>query len=160
MLLYFSHLFLYGSLCIYSKTLYSAQFSSVASSCQSLSDPKDCSTPGLPVHHQLPEFTQTHVYWVSNAIQLSHPLSSPSPPALHLWQHQDLFQWVGSSHQISEVLELLLQQSPSNEYSGLIAFRVDWFDFLSVQGTLKTLLQHHSLKASVLQRSAFFLVHT
>ena len=84
------------------------------SSVQSLSrvrlcDPMDCSTPGLPVHHQLPEFTQTHVHWVSDAIQPSHPLSSPSPPALNLSQHQGLFQWVSSSHQVAKVLEFQLQ---------------------------------------------------
>ena len=84
------------------------------SSVQSLSrvrlcDPMDCSTPGLPVHHQLPEFTQTHVHWVRGAIQPSHPLSSPSPPALNLSQHQGLFQWVSSSHQVAKVLEFQLQ---------------------------------------------------
>ena len=72
-------------------------------------DPMDCSTPGLPVHHQLPEFTQAHVHWVGDAIQPSHPLSSPSPPALNLFQHQGLFQWVNSSHEVSKVLELQLQ---------------------------------------------------
>ena len=84
-------------------------FSSVAQSCPTLCDPMDCSTPCLPVHHQLPEFTQTHVHWVSDAIQPSHPLSSPSPPALNLSQHQGLFQWVSSSHQVTKVLELPLQ---------------------------------------------------
>ena len=74
-----------------------------------LCDPMDASTPGLPVHHQLQEFTQTHVHWVSDAIQPSHPLSSPSPPALNLSQHQGLFQWVSSSHQVAKVLELQLQ---------------------------------------------------
>ena len=81
------------------------QFSSVAQSCQTLCDPIDCSMPGLPVHHQLPEFTQTHVCRrVSDAIQASHPLSSPSPPALNLLQHQGLFQWVSSSYQVAKVL--------------------------------------------------------
>ena len=83
----------------------SVQFSSVAQSCPTLCDPMDCSTPGFPVHHQLPEFTQTHVHWVSDAIQPSHPLSSPSPTALFLSQHQGLFQWVTSSHQVAKVLE-------------------------------------------------------
>ena len=87
----------------------SVQFSSVAQSCPTLCDPMDCSMPGLPVHHQLPEFTQTHVHWVSDAIQLSHPLSSPSPPAFYLSQHQVLFQWVSSSHQVAKVLEFQLQ---------------------------------------------------
>ena len=84
--------------------------SSVTQSCPTLCYPMNCSTPGLPVHHQLPESTQTHVHWVSDAIQPSHPLSSPSPPALHLSQHQDLFKWVSSSHQLAKVLEFQLHQ--------------------------------------------------
>ena len=86
-----------------------SQFSSVAQSCPTVCDPMDCSMPGLPVHHQLPEPTQTHVHWVSDAIQPSHPLSSPSPPAPNLSQHQGLFKWVSSSHQVSKVLEFQLQ---------------------------------------------------
>ena len=86
------------------------QFSSVQSlSCVWLCDPMSCSTPGLPVHHQLPEITQTHVHWVSDVIQPSHPLSSPSPPAFNLSQHQGLFKWVSSSHQVAKVLESQLQ---------------------------------------------------
>ena len=85
------------------------QFSSVAQSCPPLCDPMDCSTPGLPVHHQLPEFTQTHVHWVSDAIQPSHPLLSPSSPAFNLSQHQGLFKWVSSSHQAAKVLEFQFQ---------------------------------------------------
>ena len=85
------------------------QFSSVAQSCLTLCDPMDHSTPGLPVHHQLPEFTQTHVHWVRDAIQPSHPLSSPSPPAFSLSQCQGLFQWVSSSHLVVKVLEFQLQ---------------------------------------------------
>ena len=85
------------------------QFNSVAQLCRTLCDPMDCSTPGLPVPHQLPELTQTHVHWVCDAIQPSHPLSTPSPPALNISQHQDLFQWVSSSHQVAKVLELQLQ---------------------------------------------------
>ena len=85
------------------------QFSSVTQSCLTLCNPMNHSTPGLPVHHQFPEFTQTHVHWVGDAIQLSHPLSSPSLPALNLSQHQGLFQWVSSSHQVAKVLELQLQ---------------------------------------------------
>ena len=100
--------------------------------------------------------------WVrpTSAIQLSHPLSSPSPPAFNVSQHQGLFQWVTSLHQAAQVLQLQLQLSisPSNEYSGLISFRMDSLDFLVVQGSLKSLLQHHSSKASILQRSAFFMV--
>ena len=87
----------------------SVQFSSVTQSCPTLCDPMDCKTPGLPVHHQLPEFTQTHVHWVGDAIQPSHPLSSPSPPAFNLSQHQGLFQWVSSLHQVAKVLEFQLQ---------------------------------------------------
>ena len=118
----------------------------------------DCRMPGLPVHHQLPEFTQIHVQWVSDAIQLSHPLSSPSPPNFNLSQHQGLFQWVSSSHQVAKVLEFQLSISPSSEYSGLISFKKDWMDLLAVQGTFKSLLQHHSSKASIPQHSAFFIV--
>ena len=86
--------------------LRSFQFSSVAQLCPTLCDPMNRSSPGLPVHHQLPEFTQTHVHWVSDAIQPSHPLSSPSPPAPNPSQHQSLFQWVNSSHEVAKVLEL------------------------------------------------------
>ena len=85
------------------------QFSSVTQLCPTLCDPMNHSTPGLPVHHQLPESTQTHVHWDSDAIQPSHPLSSPSPPAPNLSQHQGLFQWVSSSHQVAKVLEFQLQ---------------------------------------------------
>ena len=87
----------------------SVQFSSVAQSCLTLCDPMNCSTPGLPVHHQLLESTQTHVHWVGDAIQPSHLLSSPSPPALSLSQHQGLFKWVSSSHQVARILEFQLQ---------------------------------------------------
>ena len=89
--------------------MHSVQFSSVAQSCPTLCDPMDCSTPSFPVHHQLLEFTQTHVHWVGDAIQPSHPLSSPSSPALSLSQHQGLFQWVSSSHQVAKVLGFQLQ---------------------------------------------------
>ena len=120
----------------------------------------DCSTPGLPVHHQLPGFTQTHVHWVSDTIQPSHhSLSSPSPPTFNLSQHQGLFQWVTSSNHVAKVLEFQLQNHHSNEFSGLISFRMDWLDLLAVQRTLKScLLQHHSSKASILQCSAFFII--
>ena len=84
-------------------------FSSVAQLCLTLYDPMDRTMPGLPVHHQLPEFTQTHVHWVSDAIQPSHPLSSPSPPAFNLSEYQGLFQWLSSSHQVAKVLEFQLQ---------------------------------------------------
>ena len=117
----------------------------------------DCSTPGFLVYHQLPEFTQTHVHWVSDTIQPSHPLS-PSPPAFNLSQHQGLFKWLGSSHQVAKYWSFSFNISPSNEHPGLISFRIDWLDLLAVQGTLKSLLQHHSSKASNLQCSAFFIV--
>ena len=126
--------------------------------CPTLCDPMDCSTPDLPVHHPLPEFTQIHVQWARDAIQPSHPSSSPSPPAFSLSQHQGLFQWVSSLHQVAKVLEFHFSISPSNEYSGLISFRMDWLDLLVVQGTLKSLPQHHSSKASILRHSAFFIV--
>ena len=118
----------------------------------------DCSTPGLHVYHQLLEFTQTHVHWVSDAIQSSHPLSSPFPPAFNLSQHQGLFKWVSSSHQVAKVLEFQLQHQSFQWYSGLISFRMDWLNLLAVQGTLKSFLQHHSSKASILWCSAFFIV--
>ena len=92
-----------------SDILWGTQLNSTTQSCLTLCDSMDCSTPGLPVHHQLPESTQTHVHWVDDAIQPSHPLSSPSPPALNLSQHQGLFQWVSSSHQVAKVLEFQLQ---------------------------------------------------
>ena len=86
----------------------SVQFSSVAQSCPTLCDSMNCSTPGLPDNHQLPEFTQTHIHWVSDAIQPSHPLSSPSPPTSNPSQHQSLFLWVNSSHEVAKVLEFQL----------------------------------------------------
>ena len=135
-----------------------ASVSSVTKSCLTLCDPMDCRTPGLPVHHQLPELTETYVHQVSDAIQPSHPLLSPSPPAFNLSQHQGLFQWVSSSHQVAKVLEFQPGISPSNEYSGLISFRMDWLDLLAVQRTLKNLVQHHSSKVPILQCSAFFIV--
>ena len=117
------------------------------------------STPGLPVHHQLLEFTQTHAHRVGDAIQPSHPLSPPSPPALNPSQHQGLFQWVNSSHEVAKVWEFFsFSISPSNKHPGLISSRMDWLALLAVQGTLKSLLQHHSSKASILRRSAFFTV--
>ena len=135
-----------------------SQFSSVAQSCPTLCDPMNRSTPGLPVHHQLLESTQTHVHWVSGAIQPSHPLSSSSPPALNLSQHQGLFKWVSSSHQVAKYWSFSFNISPSKEHPGLISFTMDWLDLLEVQGTLKSLLQHHSSKASIFLHSAFFTV--
>ena len=95
---------------------------------------------------------------VGDTIQPPHPLLSPSPPTSNLSQHQGLFQGVSSSHQVAKVLEFQLSISPSNEYSGLVSFRMDWLDLLAVQGTFKGLLQHHSSKASILWCSAFFIV--
>ena len=121
-----------------------------------LCDPMNCSTPGLPVHHQLPESTQTHVHWVGDAIQPSHSLSSPSPPALSLSRHQGLFKWVSSSHQVAKLLEFQLQHQSFQWIFGLISFRMGWLDLLAVQGTLKSLLQHHSSKASIFGAQLFF----
>ena len=143
---------------IFSTQESSSQFSSVTQSCLTLRDLMDWSTLGLPIHHQLPEFIQTHVHWVSDAIQPSHPLSSPSLPAFNLSQHQGHFKWVSSSHQAAKLLEFKLNISPSNEHPGLIFFRMDWLDLLAVQRTLKSLLQHHSSKATILRHSAFFTV--
>ena len=117
-----------------------------------------CSAQCFPVHHQLPEPTQTQVHPVSDAIQPSHPLSSPSPPAFNLSQHQ------GPSNESAICIKwpkdcsFSFSISPSNECSGLISFRMDWLDLLAVQETLKSLLQHHSSKASILRCSAFFVV--
>ena len=131
---------------------------SVAQSCLTPGNPMDCSTPGLPVHHQLLELAQTHVHQVGDAIQPSHPLLilllPPSNfPSIRVFSNELVLciRWPvlwSSSFNIS----------PSNEYSGLISFRMDWLDLLAVQGTLKSLLHHHSSKASILQHSAFFIV--
>ena len=115
-----------------------------------------CSTPGLSVHYQFPESTQTHVHWVSDAIQPSHPLSSTSP-ALNLSQHQGLFK--SALHiRWPKYWSFSFNISPSNEHPGLISFRMDWLDLLAVQGTLKSLLLYHSSKASIFRCSAFFIV--
>ena len=120
------------------------QFSLVIKSYLTLCDPMDFTTPGFPIHHQILELAQTYVHQVGDAIQPSHPLSSPPPPAFDLSQYQGLFQWVLSSYKAAKVLEFQLQhQSFRVEYSGLISFRMDWFDLLAIQGTLKSLLQHH-----------------
>ena len=132
--------------------------SSVTQSCLTLSNPMDCSMLGLPVHHQLLEFTQIQVHWIGDDIQPFHPLSSPSPPAFNFSQHQGLFKWVSSLDQVAKYWSFSFSISTSNEYSGLISFRMDWLHLLAVQGTLKSLLQHHSSKASVLQCSPFFIV--
>ena len=118
----------------------------------------DCNTPGFPVHHQLPELTQTHVHRVIDAIQPSHPLSSLYPPAFNLSQHQGLSNESVLHIRWPKYWNFSFSISPSNEYSGLISFRMDWLDLLAFQGTLKSLLKHHSSKASILRHSAFFIV--
>ena len=123
------------------------QFSSVAQLCPTLCDPMDYSTSGFPVHHQLLELTQTHVYQVSDAFQPSHPLSSPSPPAFNLSQYQGFSSESALCIRWPKYWSFSFNISPSNEHSGLISFRMDWLDLLAVQGTLKSPLQHHSTKA-------------
>ena len=137
---------------------HSVQFSSVAQLCPTLCNPMNCSTPGLPVHHQLPGFIQTHVHRVSDAIQPSHPLSSPLllppiPASIRVFSNESTLhiRW-------PKYWSFSFSISPSNEHPGLISFRMDWLDLLAVQGTLKSLLQHCSSKASTLWRSAFFTV--
>ena len=129
---------------------------SVAQSCPTLCDPMNCNMPGLPVCHQLPEFTQAYVHWVSDAIQPSHPLSSSSPPVLNISHHQGLFNESVLCITWPKYCSFSFNISPSNEHPGLISFRMDLLDLLAVQGTLKSLLQHHSSKASILWCSAFF----
>ena len=118
----------------------------------------DCGMPGFLGHHQLLEFTQTDVHWVGDAIQSSHPLLSPSTPAFNLSQHQGLFQWVSSSHQVAKVMEFQFQHQSLKWIFRNDFFRIDRFSLLAVQGTLKSLLQHHTSKASIFWRSAFFIV--
>ena len=130
--------------------------SSVAQSRLTLCNPMDCSTPGFPVYHQLPEFTQTLVHRVGDAIQPFHPLSSPSPPAFNLSQNQGLFQWACSCIRWPKYWSFSFRISPSNEYSGLISFRMDWLDLQAVQWTLKSLLQNHSSKASIFSTQLFY----
>ena len=140
---------------------FSIQFSSVTQSCPTLCDPMNCSTPGLPVHHQLPEFTQAHVHRVGDAIQPSHPLSSPSPPApdplippsIRVFSNESNLSMTWPKY-----WSFSFSIIPSKEIPGLISFRMDWLDLLAVQGTLKSLLQHHSSKASILRCSAIFTV--
>ena len=134
------------------------QFSSVAQLCLTLCNPMNRSTPGLPVHHQLPEFTQTHVHRVDDSIQPSHPLSSPSPPApippnIRVFSNESTLRMRWPKY-----WSLSFSISPSSEHPGLVSFRMDWLGLLAVQGTLKSLLQHHSSKALILRRSAFFTV--
>ena len=118
----------------------------------------ESSTPGLPVYHELLGLAQTHVHRVGDAIQPSHPLSSPSPSALNLSQHQVFSNESALPIRWPKYWNFSFSISPSNEYSGLISFKMDWLDLLAVQGTLKSLLQHHSPKASILRHSAIFIV--
>ena len=123
------------------------QFSSFTQLCLTLCNPTNCSMPGLPVHRQLLEFTQTQVHQVSDAIQPSHPLSSPSPPAPNTSQHQSLFQWVNSSREVAKYWSFSFSLSPSNEHPGLISFRMDWLDLLAPKGLSRvfsnTTVQNH-----------------
>ena len=146
------HIFQKVKLCTFSR------FSSVTQSCLTLCGPMNCSMPGLPVHHQLPEFTQTHVHRVSDAIQPSHPLSSllllpPISPSIRVFSNESTLhmRW-------PKYWSFSFSIIPSKEHPGLIYFRMDWLDLLAVQGTLKSLLQHHSSKTSILQCSALFTV--
>ena len=118
----------------------------------------NCSTPGLPVHHQLPKFTQTHSHRVSDAIHPSHPLPSPSspapiPPSIRVFSNESTLRMRWPKY-----WSFSFSISPSNEHPGLISFRMDWLNLIAVQGTIKSLLQHHSLKASIFRHSAFFTV--
>ena len=120
----------------------------------------NCSTPGLPVHHQLPEFTETHGHRVSDAIQPSHPLLSPSPPAPNPSKHQGLFHESTLRMRWPKYWSFSFSIIPPKEIPGLISFRMDWLDLLAVQGTLKSLLQHHSSKASILLKSLLLVTVT
>ena len=123
------------------------QFISVTQSCPTLCDPMECSTPELPAYHQLAEFVQTHVHWVGDAIQPSHPLSSPFPsaPNPRVFSNESTLRMRWPKY-----WSFSFSIIPSKVHPGLISFRMDWLDLLAVQGTLKSLLQHHSLKASIL----------
>ena len=122
------------------------QFSSVAPSCSTLCNPMNCSTPGLPVHHQLPDFTQTHVHWVDDAIQPSHPLSSPSPPAPNPSQHQGLFQWVNSSHEVAKGVSASASVLPMNtqDWSPL-----GWTGWISLQISLVVIKYYFLLHSPI-----------
>ena len=135
-----------------------SQFSSVTQLCLTLCYPMNCSKPGLPVHHQLPEFTQTYVHWVGDANQPSHPcrplLLLPSVfPSIRVFSNE-----LALHIRWPKCWSFSFNVSPSNEHPGLISFRMDWLDLLAVQGILKSLLQHHSSKASILWHSAFLTV--
>ena len=134
------------------------QFSSVTQSSLTLCDPMDYRTPGLPVHHQLPEFTQTHVFWVGDTTQPSHPLSSLFTPTFNLSQHQGLFQWVSSSHQVAKYWGFRFSINPSNGHWGLISFRMDLVGSPCSPRDSQESFPHHSSKASIFWCSAFFIV--
>ena len=121
-------------------TLYIHCCCTVTQSCPTLCNPMDCSTPGLSVPHQLPKFAQVHVHCISDAIQPFHPLTPSFPPALNLSRHQGLFQWVNCSHSMTKILEFHLQHQSFHKYSWFISLKIDWFDLLAVQGTLRSLL--------------------
>ena len=136
---------------------------SVAQSCLAICNRMDCSTPGFPVIHHLQDLAQTHVHQVSDAIQPSHSLSSLNPPAFNLSQQRFFERFFSVSSNESALRwpkywSFSFRISPSKEYSGLLSFRIDWFDLLAIQGTLKSLLQHHSSKVSILWRSALFIL--
>ena len=132
--------------------------SSTSQSCPALCDPMNHGMLGFPVHHQLPESTQTNVHWVNDAIQPSHPLSSLSPPAINLPSNRVFSNQSALRIRWPKYWSFSFSISPSNEHPGLISFSMDWFDLLAVQGTRKSLIQHHSSKTSILQCSAFFIV--
>ena len=145
--------------------IFQHQFSSVTQSCPTLCDPMNRNTPGLPVHQQLPEFTQTHVHWVSDAIQPSHSLSSLSPPAPNPSQHQSLFQWVNSSHEVAKKYwSFSFSIIPSKETPGLISFRMDWLDLLAVQGLSRvfsnTTVQKHQFFSAQPSSQSNSHIHT
>ena len=138
--------------------------SSVIQSCPTLCDPMNCSPPGLPVHHQLPEFTQTHVHRVSDAIQPSHLLSSPSPPAPNPSQHQSLFNESTLRMKWPKYWSFSFSINPSNEHTGLISFKMDWLNLLAVQGNFKSLLhttaQKHQFFSAQLSSQSNSYIHT
>ena len=141
-----------------------AQFRSVPQLGLTLCDLMDCSTAGFPVHHQLPKLPQNHVHRVSDVIQPSHPLSTPSPPAFNRSQHQGLFKWVSSSHQVPKCWSFSFSISPSNEYSGLISFRIDWLDLLPItrlsQVFSNTTVQKHQFFLTQLSLYSNSHIHT
>ena len=137
---------------------FGCHFSSVAQSCPAFCNPMNHSTPDHPVHHQLPEPTKTRVHLVDDHIQSPHPLASPSPPASIFHSIRVFFNESALCIRWPKYWSFSLNISPSNEDRGLISFRMDWLDLLAVQGTLKSLLQHQSSKATIYQRSAFFTV--